>query len=535
MEPSQIATGYAASNSGGSGEGAIIFDNSKTLESLQKNLGDIEEIQNKRLAMQKEAVANNQKFMTALNPDLDGIFPGDKDAILAETKRLNQMGVEHLKNGRNPQSQADLNNQQANVVALVEVSKARNKAVTAAIGILQKDKGDNYDVEFGNSQIAKTMGVPLNELAKNPAPYLNDLVRTKVPDLDLAIDELVNKTFKQPTVTSTFEKDATGNVNLQHKTTENFPLPWAKYVAQNAANMPTLSESLNKQWAKEKATYPAKAQAMIAKYSQNNNPTLADDMAKADFLEGKLLYGHYKKSDEWIPKGETQAAKMARLGYRMSMSQIQEAQNYQGDAAILSQLAKGVGGADKAFSTIRLEPFDDVVTVDGVEKAVKIPNSIVSITPTDPADPTKGFDLITSESQALVEKAKQQFVDPAGSAMGVNLSADVAKVHLPTINALRIYIGNRAADRKWAQGVDAAFRIKDAVLPDNFDYDPDKYLGSGSTPAQTNKTTTTQSGSSTTQSSGSAKITTAEFNTKWAALKKGEKLVGPDGVTYIKK
>jgi len=32
-----------------------------------------------------------------------------------------------------------------------------------------------------------------------------------------------------------------------------------------------------------------------------------------------------------------------------------------------------------------------------------------------------------------------------------------------------------------------------------------------------------------------AKITTAEFNAKWASLKSGEKLVGPDGVTYTKK
>lgn len=292
MQASTIATGYAASNSSGNGEGAIIFDNSKDLDLLQENLGKLEKEQEDRLAARKLAISNNQKFLTALNPDLEGIFPGDKDAILAETQKLQQMGVGHLKGGRNPQSQADLNNQMTNVAALVEVSKARNKAVIVANGIVERDGGNKFDPQHTNLKVAKLMGAPLNELSKNPDQYFNGLVQTKVPDIDDVLSEFVKKSgTKYSTSEIAHPKGAGTNEIWINDVSANMNPGQMDDLSKNYRKYPKILEASNSAWENIKQETPGVIKAMSEPYIQAGlSPVQAEQKAQDDWMHGKVLY-----------------------------------------------------------------------------------------------------------------------------------------------------------------------------------------------------------------------------------------------------
>ncbi len=516
---------YLSSNEGSTG--AVFFDQGPDLLSVHmENLRGVDKVIEER---QKNKVAQTklmQTLLSAKNPDINGIFPAHTEQLQKEGQGIQEAQANLLRLGapdaNNPvwiTAYNELNNKKQILQQHVAASKSINQHFNQVdASIRSGELKDKIDPEYYNKKVADLQLMSIDDAAMEAA-NLSSYIKPAIPDLDLAIDDFMKKTYTKPQVTSTFEKDASGNVNLQHKVTENITPAQINYIAKNAALMPALNRSLDKAWQAEKQMFPDKVAAIVDNYiATGYNPTVAEDNAKADYMQGKLMAGHYQKSDEWIPKGETQQAKVARIYARVSASELKEAQRYQGDAANLAQLGR-VDGADKAFATIKLEPYNSVIEVDGEEKAVKVPNSIISIDPADPQDLSKGWDVVTSESMELAKKAQGQFVDPANSALGTNVVLDAAIVHLPTLNSVRMYVGNRAADKKWAQGVDLAFRAKDAVLPGNQDYDPDKYLSKPSTPAQTVKKTTSTTVSGTAPKKGDTRPVkggTAIFDgTKW--------------------
>ena len=414
-----IATGYAASNAGGTGTGAVIF-HEDVLGELDKTLGEIDKQQENRVKQQNYYLAQNQKFLGALNPNINGIFPGDKDAIVDKTQKLQNMGVNYLQAGRNPTAQSELNKYQEEIKGDVAASVARNKYITQASAVLEKDQGQKLDTEASHKQMALLMTAPLGEFAAHPEKYLNNLLVEKQPALGEVLDGWIKK-FGKPSEDDQVVTTGQGILPGQYavrKTSQNISNEQFDMLSNNYRTYPAIKAAADQAWGE----VPEDVKVGMKKdYIDKGgmNPVQADNAAQDDYIKGQLKQRMAYKTTLSSPQ-DTPQEKEKLAGIRATAgAQASDEKNYLYDPVkMFADVFTGQPGADVgivgrslgAYKQLQLDedgkPLRNVNT--GAPVFSTVDNRIISIEHL----PDGGISVRTTESSDnRAEKQYQYYLD----------------------------------------------------------------------------------------------------------------------------
>lgn len=464
---------YMAENS--SNIGNYIFDKVETPLAVHlDNLKRIDAAQAEHWKTQQAKMGLISKMYDGLNPKFDGASAFDVKFLQGKADELHQEFADILGKGLNPLEHPDafnkINQDKSRLALWTAAAVDRNKQGTLyhnALDADAKSADPKFEKNSGANGYAEFMTTPIDKYSEGNVDWDSKILVPKVPDLDLSIDKYINLTYKKPTVTQTNDSPANASPDeiWMHKTTENMPQGHIRTFAETAPSMPNLKPSVDKWWTQEKIDNPDGVSVVMDKYlKQNQNPTLAEDNAKKDLLEAKVLHQHYQNSDEFIYRGLSANGKKALIYTRSGATQQKDA--LFGDAANLADYWNGKKGAGAAFTDVKLQPFQKIETIqvpDPNDPSKTIPKQQITLVPNKITDmgitPEGKHWIVTTESQDLFSQ---------------NKFGNQPEIEFESPRALTSYIGTRTANGKWANGVDQAFRMSKALKADQ-DYDTEGY------------------------------------------------------------
>ena len=277
-----IATGYAASNTGGTGTGAVLF-NEDVLGELDKTLGTINKQQEDRVKQQNYYLAQNQKFLEGLTPDLNGIMPGDTDVIKQKGNEVQQLGVQYLQT-KDPVVLQKLQRAQMDLGGMVNTSNITQKYIAGTIK-WANDNPDKANQEKVNAALGKAMGTPLAH--RGDDAFATDF--SKEPALGEVLDGWIKK-FGKASEDDQVVTSGQGILPGQYavrKTSQNISNEQFDMLSGNYRTYPAIKTAADQAWGE----VPEDVKAGMKKdYIDKGgmNPVQADNAAQDDYVKGQL-------------------------------------------------------------------------------------------------------------------------------------------------------------------------------------------------------------------------------------------------------
>lgn len=314
--PEVVQAGEGNLGSNASGVGAVMFDRTEDPLAVHlANLKGIDEAAAQRQKIQQQKLALVTKMAGALNPKMDGIFPGDRQFLTDQQAQVNQAFLNYMKSGADPtnpssgQAFTDFHNRQAQVEGWIESSKGTNKKMVQYTAQMDADaKGkQELDYDAGSKAMAGIMSLPLPQ-REQVTNWDQRVIVPATPPLDKMMGDFVKKTYSKQDKTSSNVQTTPQGFMYQTTKAENFTPAQAREVAQNIPTNPQWQAALNQSW---KAVPPDKQQAYLSKYTSDAtvNPTQAEDKAKVDYAYDKMMLMYHQESAGYKYLGVTPDAK----------------------------------------------------------------------------------------------------------------------------------------------------------------------------------------------------------------------------------
>ncbi len=461
-QPQGSDSPYLASNP--SGIGAVFFDKPKEdlMDIHLKNLEGIDKALEEKKTQQKAATAVAAKLLEYKNPDLNGIFPKDREELIQKGADVTSKMVKLLSMGKqdptNPEwlsAYNDLNNAKQELATNIGVSKSTNKDYHDVGGKFATGELKDADPKYFADHVAKGVAMSLADRAASGFNVYEG-IRKKTPDFKEAMQAYVGKLAKDAMPRTTTEIGDGGTAYYQHKIKENITPQQIDEISHSFRTMGELGKAFEDTWKEENATRPDMVKALRDKY-QNEQPAIREQKAQDDYVKGYLEKELYRQQDEKTFKGTTEYGKEKLIWDRGAVAKEKDA--WKGEAANVADVWNGKPGADKAFLHTPLDKKtylskQSIVTPQGlVERYVPTENSIIDV----------GYDngkpyVITRET-----------ADAQSELNGGNKADNGGKTYFSSPRALTTFIYGKSANK-----VDLAFRGTGAMTQDG-DYDTQKY------------------------------------------------------------
>lgn len=414
----EVVTGSPGNQgSNPSGVGAVIFD--KTIDPLQLHMENLKAsddviLENKKLQAQKFALIS--KMSGALNPNLKGVFPADIPIIQQTAGKVHQAMLDYVRGGMKQEDYLTLQNTQTELTSQVAASQDSNLKMakfTAALDADAKGKQE-LDHSAGATGLASVMKMPLVAGDGNDRMHLTDweskIIVPKPPDLDMAINKYIDgniKAFggKLQTHTVPVAPPAGQDKNSvwENQVSENITPGQIDYFKNNYQNMPAINAEVQKEWNGIKEQTPGVIDSLKKPYIDAGvNPVLAEKKAQADWVAGRVLNGHYQKSDNYIYKGLNEQGKLDIA--RVKADAADDKNILYGPTKNYADLLTGVPGAALAFVGKPQTPYRQL-QLDADGNVIKGSNGQPIYQPMNNAIesveqlPGGGVDIVTTESR----------------------------------------------------------------------------------------------------------------------------------------
>lgn len=395
--------------------GAVFFDQAPDLVTV--HLKNLEGIDNAIATQKAERAAANKVLGSLLNyknPDMNGIFPKDREELMqmgkglveAQTK-LASMGAPNASNPEWISAYNELQNQKQALSNFVAASKSFNKDVTAigervAAGDLKGVADSGYYAKKFTENIEKPMAERYGEGYESPATWVRDLP----PKLDDMLSAHIQKNFKdmQEPVASTIEIDK--GVYGQKISKMNITPANAEAMAKAywGGGYKNAKDAAQEAWDEVTVANPDVAKNYIdANIAAGMNPILAESKAKEDWLKDHILLNFQKQQNSYKFDGITP---QERAKWQISTAQSKQ----MAKDGWLWTVVKGAIDPNSDVSTPQL-----YTTSNGVTISLKGNPALSAVAPQTVTVPVYKTDVLTGKYVKDANGKLIQAVDANGA------------------------------------------------------------------------------------------------------------------------
>lgn len=365
--PEVVQAGEGNLGSNSSGAGAVLFD--RTVDPLQvhlDNLKSIDEAAQQRAKIQEQKLGLITKMAGALNPDMNGIFPADREFLTQKATEVNQAFQGYMRSGIDPSSPTsgaaftDFNNRQAQLEGWIQSSKGTNQKMAAYTARLDNDAKGKQELDYGagSKAMAAIMSLPLDQREK-VTDWDSRVIVPAVPALYSAVDHYIKLTNPKPQTTeSTYIQPGT-NQYMTDTRTVNIRPEQMRSMADSFRTMPAISAAVDRDYAVAQKETPGLTQTLEKPYLDKGlSPVLAREKGKADYLYNQAMAQNYNFSHLVKAGPLDEQGKANLMAIRASTS---DEKNVQYDPALMyANFMTGVKGSNNALMNKQLGSYSQL-------------------------------------------------------------------------------------------------------------------------------------------------------------------------------